>query len=413
MLKIAHSRHRTKLRFGELYIYIFLFLLLAVSESEALTNYGVVIPYFRFNPSFIIVIFGLIGLFVVVLTKKIRLDIITVILALRIIISILPIIREQGNVHSSYFGNFVMCCIPLLAYLIFVNTNINFIKAFNALILFGFIVSLQCVLAYFIILYKGYATYGALYYKNYFVIPAGATNNVSAILIPLLILGDQVIEKKIKRLCYIFLLVIGIFLTKSRTGMILCTIYFICKLLILKKGKKVIDKKVLILISPIFSLFLIIIFFNTNIGKNIQKLMLGYSSPGKGINALFSGRFSVYAKTVKNIANYPFIGNGLTYEKMNFMKPHNIFLQILFENGLLGFFGLIIFFSYVVVSVYKYKNMDKYIYAFSQIIPLIILNALFEDIMLTNFMILFGTIFLAYMEKNKNEWRKIKMNGGK
>ena len=103
------------------------------------------------------------------------------------------------------------------------NSKFDIAKATSILLFFAVIFALQCVLAYIMIKTKGYANYSDPFYKNYFVIPVGATNDASAVLLALLIIGDQVIPKAKARFLYAALLIFAIFLCTIRLSKALHT----------------------------------------------------------------------------------------------------------------------------------------------------------------------------------------------
>lgn len=398
MMTVCRRKHN-KVCFSELYVYCYLMVLLVVSTNEAITNYGVVIPFVQFNTAFLLLGLGLMGVLHTLFRGRLKIDLITILLFGRIVMSFLPFVRELGDVHSSYLGNFVMTCVPLMVYVFFRNAKIEFNRIIVAFLLFGLLVALQCIWAYLSILQKGLATYNAPYYKNYFVIPVGATNNISAILLPLLILGDQTIKKNGLRNCYVALLLVGIYLCKSRTGLILVLGYLLIKLFIKERGKYEVWKKLALVVLPCVGVVVCVLLYDSEIGIYIRTLMLGYSSAGGSINSLFSGRFSLFGKALNLIGEHLLLGNGLTYEKIDFMRPHNVLLQMAFENGIVGLGGFLIFLIHSIRQVWMLKDKDRWIYAFSVMIPFIFVNAMFEDSMLTSFMILIGLAFLAYAEK--------------
>lgn len=384
-----------------IFLSLYLLVLVFFSESQALTNNGVVIPFIEFNVSYLFL--ALIGVFFIytLLLGSVKVDAICAFLFARIVLCVLPLLTNE--VMPSYIGNFVVACFPLFIYVIFRNCHIDISKATLFLMIFGVIIALQCILAYFTITSIGYASYNDPFYKNYFVIPAGATNDISAILVALLILGDQVIQKFKIRLLFDALLLIAIFLCKSRTGMILSAIYLLYVLFIKKRGKYKVIKTVLTLGVGVVGIFILPLLIDSDFGNSVTELLLGYASKGDGLDALFSGRFELFNNVFEFILQHPIIGNGLSYEKLSYLRTHNVFLQMAYENGLVGLTVFTIFLFVCIYTIFKNKNKNIYYHAFFVTTPFVIINAMVEETLLSNFMVVFSLLFIASMNGTKKE----------
>lgn len=396
-MKEKESNNKVALVFISLYLFILVFF----SESQALTNNGVVIPFIKFNPTYLLLAIIGLGFLYVLFFQNVKIDIILVLLFVRIMLCLIPPLT--GDVAASYLGNFISACFPFFVYIFFRNCRIDIKKSTSIFILFGVIIALQCILAYFFIRTNGYANYGDPFYKKYFVIPIGATNDASAALIPLFIVGDQVIPKFKLRFLYAVLMLTAVFLCKSRTGMILCVAYLFYKLFIAERGKHSIIKKIMILCIPAIGILFLPWFINSSLGSSVKELFLGFSEEGQGLNALFSGRLSLFGDVLEHISHHLIFGNGVSYEKLGFMRTHNVFLQMAYENGLVGLMFFIVFLVVCIKTVYKVKDVNNYYHAFYIATPFILINAMVEESMLTNFMIMFVLLFIASMVEMKEE----------
>lgn len=388
---------RKKLPFYYLYIFAYLLVIVICAESEALTNNGVVIPFVRMNQAYPLLVVTFLGVVYTLLKKYIKVDDITLLLIGRIILCFLPTLFY--DMPSSYIGNFAVSCFPLLIYIFFLNCDIDIEKGTCILLWFGLVIAIQCIWAYLEIQQNGFATYNDLFYKNYFVIPIGATNNISAILLPLMIIGDQTIDSRKYRIIYVLFLLFALCLCKSRTGLIMAVLYLIVKLFIKERGKHATLKKVLICFLPLIILVVTINLMGTSIWNSIYSLMLGYSSAEDGINSLLSGRIGVFENVIENIKDHPIFGNGVTYEKLGFVRSHNVFLQILYENGIIGLLGFITFLTISIHSIIKAKSINRFYYAFYIAMPFVLINAIVEETLLGHFMVLFGLLYLADIKK--------------
>ena len=384
-----------------LYMIAYLCVLAAVSESQATVNYGVVIPYINFNPTYLLLAIIGIGFIYTVTMKKIKVDIIMVFLFFRMVMCFIPMFT--ANVSSSFWGNFVVACFPFFIYFFMKNCKVDVSKATVVFLIFGIVVAIECIWAYFTIVGKGLAGYNDLWYKSYFVVPAGATNDLSAIILPLLIVGDCVIPKKTVRYLYDALLLVGIFLCKSRTGMILAVCYLVYKLFALIRSKSLAIKKIAYMVIPLVLIFTVVTVFFTPVGDKVKELLLGFSSEGGGLDSLTSGRLSLIKESAEYIAKHPIFGNGVDYEQMGYIRTHNVFFQIAYENGILGLIGFVIFLIICVNKILKCRNLNIYYRAFFIAAPFIFINAMVEDSLITDFMILFTLTYLSNMNRDLKE----------
>ena len=147
----------------------------------------------------------------------------------------------------------------------------------------------------------------------------------------------------------------------------------------------------------------ILIIMGTSLWDKIQDFFLGYSESGGDINNLLSGRLDVFENVIEQINKHPILGNGVTYEKLGLIRAHNIFLQILYENGIIGFLGFILFLVVAIRRVKKAKRINKFYYAFFIATPFILINAMIEETLLGHFMVLLGLLFLADIKKQKGD----------
>ncbi len=399
----------TKTKNHILYIYLSFFLLtvLFFSKNEALTNNGVVIPFININPVYLLLAILLLGFLYTLFQAHFVIDAISGILLLRFFLCLIPL--AYIDVPSSYWGNLVDACFPFLIYTFFLNHKFQIEKAVRIFIFFGIILGLQCFLAYSTIINSGYATYFDLWYKNYFVIPAGATNDLSATLLSLLILGDLTIEKKRYRWPFVLLMVISIALTKSRTGVILSILFFLAKLFIKEKGHSNLWKRILIVVLPIV---LVITFLNipknSAIFQGMEMFFSGFAdSDNNSINGLLSGRLDVFSNVIHEIGKHPIFGNGVTYVQLQNMRSHNAFLGILYENGMVGLLFFFVFLYIAFKRIIKMRNCNKYYYAFFIVALFIFINSMVEEILFRHSIVLLGLMFLASM---KRHWKDEEIN---
>lgn len=176
----------------------------------------------------------------------------------------------------------------------------------------------------------------------------------------------------------IFTLIVSftILITAERTAIILHIISLILLLFFidLKKIYK------LILVLSLISLTIISILSNLHIKKRVITEALKNSDSGKYI---FSKVHHAHYLTAVNIfLEQPIFGSGVKtfrylcdddkYKKDRFKTqfpywylscsthPHNIYIQVLSETGIVGFIFLISFFLYVLIGLFKNLSVNKY-----------------------------------------------------
>lgn len=380
-------------RFPTIFLLAYLVVLLFFSGNDTTTNMGVVIPFINVKAVYLLCAIIAFSFLLVCAFSQMKMDVIAFLLLFRIFLCFFPIVYTP--VPSGFLGNIINSTFPFFVYFIFLNTSTDGKKATKIFTIFGIVVAIQCILAYLIIKIKGYASYSDLFYKNYFVIPIGATNNISAVLLPLMIIGAKTLKRF--KISYVALLVLAVFLCKSRTGLLLCALYFFVEF-VRKIRKDVLV--VLIIALPLLLVVSWLVIRNSEVGIKIQELLLGYSSKGDGLNALMSGRLDVYKNVFNEALKHPILGNGIDYEKFGFMRSHNVFLQTFYENGIVGLILFVVFCGLSIERIRQARKLDNIYRAFAFAMIFVFINALVEDVIFADFTVIFGLFFLANMKQN-------------
>lgn len=377
-------------------IVLLLFTLLFISESQAITNNGVIIPFIKSNASIIFLSILTFSILIILFFKrKVYFDWVTLILFFRFVLGLIPMLYI--DIPQSYFGNLVTSAFPFLIYFVMSNIRVNQKVINDIFLLTGIIIAVQCLYAFYLIGAYGYANYLDLFYKKYIVIPVGASNNIAACILPLLIMGNLTIKKKSCNILYTILLCVAIIITKSRTGMILATAFFGVRLFIRRNRKIKLWHFVFVIIFFIIGTILLIS-SSKSILNLLIKLFSGFSSSGDGLDSLLSGRLSVFSNVFGAIKLHPIFGNGVSYEIFDNLRTHNAFLTVLYEHGI---FGLMFFISFLFLSlkrVHKYKKVNDINYAFSIAIIFIFINSMVEETLFTSFIVLFCLSYYATLK---------------
>ncbi len=146
---------------------------------------------------------------------------------------------------------------------------------------------------------------------------------------------------------YIFLFLTGKRIFIGLTFLIIIFLYVL-------KNKDKLYKIFVILIFNIF--FMYFLFENTQIGKILIRRMKSED--------FTRGRIYIYSQLFENYKKHIILGNGLSStinQFKEFSNGHNIYLQLLNETGVIGFFIIVVYFIYNLISAFKlYRYKIKY-----------------------------------------------------
>lgn len=213
-----------------------------------------------------------------------------------------------------------------------------------------------------------------------YAVGIGNPNATAAILImilPFLIFTNYLsgIYKKVS----VFLTIVALILTGSRGGMIAFVILLIYGVVIYSKGKNIINLK--IDLKKIISIILLFVCFFAVDSK--MKIISDFRGIGNICNQINSGeirdeRLLLWKSSVEIIKDYPISGIGLgnfndVYNKEGYIlkkarmphlsSPHNIFLHLGVETGLIGAFLFISLVMYQLITSYICRNKEQFIMA--------------------------------------------------
>lgn len=166
------------------------------------------------------------------------------------------------------------------------------------------------------------------------------------------ILFASVMIKKIKynywNAIFLLISVVALILTGKR-GLLLAAFVaaFVVFIVSLNASNK--SKIRYLLIALIAIGFIYYIFTNTDIASNIIRRMQN--------DDLLSGRGDLWALAFEGITNHPIIGNGTgAYATVSAVSSHNSFLQIWYENGVIGLILVIFIFANGIIVCLKKLN---------------------------------------------------------
>ena len=287
-------------------------------------------------------------LFCIIRYGVLKKDAFLLFLLLRIALGIImiPIVNATGGVLR--FGNYYLFLQELFLYWGCLtstrsNTGAILIRVFK---LFVFLVAIETIYqSVFGVMNQ--VPYISSWYKANMNTPAGSSNALSAIILPVMMATVFQKAKNKFDMTLVFICTVAIILTKSRWGMGimifgLILYYFRSKMTPLKL---ILGTSVVIIV-----VYLIISYWDV-----LKILVWGYGDEvsGSTMDKLTSGR-TLNKYYIDTILNYPIIGYGPNYLEG---RAHNIVLDVLFQSGIVGF-GL--FVASILNIVNKYlRNVKK------------------------------------------------------
>lgn len=185
-------------------------------------------------------------------------------------------------------------------------------------------------------------------------------------IIPLSLFLYYVKPSKIK-LLLIIVSFIGVLASTSRTAMIATVISCIVFVLVKNRGN-IFTKEFSFFVLSISMAFLIAFEISPQIQERVKTFQSTFSLQG---GDMMSGRFSVYEESLNRFKTAIFTGHGIKNSTENKIvakqkdgdelvkHPHNIYLELLSDAGLLGFLSFLVFVGYLLKSFYsKFKELD-------------------------------------------------------
>ena len=114
----------------------------------------------------------------------------------------------------------------------------------------------------------------------------------------------------------------------------------------------------------------------------------------------FSGRTVIWMKALNEFLNSPIWGQGatLTGNMIGNLSAHNIILQILLENGMIG---LLLFFNIFNVTILKDYSKNNRLYKIGYMVIFSIMLSLFGEVYSLEYLLSFLLIISAVKNKRK------------
>jgi len=309
-------------------------------------------------------VLGLYGLIILFLNRRIKADLIFILLCLRIpFFLVQPLIYSGFN--ESFFANYLIVIIAPIVYQMVILIEVDSNKLLKGLLKYSIIIIIiQLFSVYIESISKSVPVY---MFKSNLLIPVGGSNYIAAILLILGIMSLKVFDNKF----YVAVSFLGIFLTLSNSGIFTMLLTLII-VFINHRQKVQLKKTMKLLIKALVIVGLLV--FVINYTRNFEYVESIFSRYTKMIDSIFNirsfnntstfdisnGRINIFSNSIKMIAERPILGWGLgIVENVEYSgKVHNWVLQGLLNGGLIGLLIYILPLQLAVGKMWKTRKLD-------------------------------------------------------
>lgn len=196
------------------------------------------------------------------------------------------------------------------------------------------------------------------------LIEANFSNYISSIgILSLIYLGKT--EYKLKNNLILLFIYICSLLTYSRTGLIINTILLIIYFLVIKKKSNKNGYIKIIFYTFFIGLLSIMIILSIHNLKDYIGFMLSRLGQINDMSGSSLQRYELIQFSIELIKKHPIIGNGFLSTKLFSglgLAAHNTYIQVLSDQGLIGFFIFILIILSTLVLILKIKNYKEKIF---------------------------------------------------
>ena len=327
ILKKQQFTSRSIIFFFSAYWFIHLF----IADSSNMTTWyasRIVVPYIPLKTVLVLIALHALTLASLLWIRAYKIDFVALVLFLRIPLYFFPMIYCSG---TFFWGDALAVILTFSAYLIgrsYQGTG-KFIPA--TMLSVVFILCAQIFATLFINRLSLFSE--TVDVKFSMVLPCGQTNSVAALLIIAFVLFDSYnrnSDKKVYRLALLFLILIGIYGTGSRSALLIIAFYYMIKLApsVLNLRKVKITKKSIFSAGIVLSgIIMVLVFW----GKHLYTKVLSF-----GDSTVYN-RLYVFADAIDLIIKHPLFGrSAYGYEVFDTSKTHNFLLESLVQTGVVG-----------------------------------------------------------------------------
>lgn len=361
----------------KIYIIVSLIVFSFVGTSDSTWYMGIVVPHieapqFIIHALFLILFTGGFLLFSMFCHQSIRVDVICGCLFIKCILDIIPVLAGTASINS--YTQFYMCTVvSFVTYLIMINsrfTDTDFKKIQTYFTIFSFLLGLQVIYTFI----RNPVSYGQFSYKMNMVIPYGGSNVIASVLVPIICLVYLGKLEKIKKIFIIGFILLSIFLTCSRGGMLLAgvTLFFLFFSCSESRTNKSLKRAGVILIL----LGIVVYFFTSEEISMLFRLTKRGTTSGSILQYFSNGRFDLWRNAFSEMDDKIFFGIGMYPDKYSVSGLHNIVLDILLRCGVIGTINYLTMFAILIKKgYYTYKSVKN---PYFMMVCVVYINSLYE-----------------------------------
>ena len=174
------------------------------------------------------------------------------------------------------------------------------------------------------------------YYKAFLGIPLGKSNTISCILVPIYLIVDLNLAElnRKKQIIIQIILGVGLILTKSRSAILVVTVFYLLKLIFNSK-KKISKRKFIAFLFWVGILLVIYALYGEIIIKYFISFAFGNFNSLKGYsfyNRISSDRGTVALRVLNDIGTHLFLGNGADYSRVDNTFAHNVLIDVIYQS---------------------------------------------------------------------------------
>lgn len=326
------------------FISLLIFSFLVKPGNEFSTNID--IPHIMVDFTILIPIFllGVVIFVFLLFSNRIRFDLLSLALFVRVLLPFIPMIYNPQVVDFS--GNIGILATAAIVYLIALNTVQHFECLKKYLIFIFLLFCIQTAMESYLGIYSFFDN--TYMYKNDLILPIGGSNAIASNIIPLGCLVYCTENKKRNKIVYAIIMLGAVVLTKSRSGIIV-SLLMIAVMEAWKRRFSIKTAISLIFTSVIVFLCGIYFIMNTDIGN----------SAFTQNDSTIIDRFFLLNHGLNIFLVHPILGSGFTEQVVRY-NPHNYILYTLMAFGVVG----LILFLFIVLKIlrrfFEYSS-DSYI----------------------------------------------------
>lgn len=210
----------------------------------------------------------------------------------------------------------------------------------------------------------------------------------------------------------------------ARGAVLSLVVFFIMYFLFNAKGERKTSILFYVILIVLLIIVIVIIVFQNELIEILYSFMRNHNISIRAIEKIFvlsrqsnitNGRIELFITALKGIAERPLFGNGISMflENTGYQYPHNIFLQLTYDGGII-LLGLVTI-PIVIASTKMIKSSNKDIYVpwlvlFSSSVP----GALFSGDIWMKYTLWYFCAFCLFKQynigNNKSQFHKLNMN---